>query len=497
LAHQPLPWPATHGRDEGENPDTITVLSFAGSRGNLRSMSRTRTSDEVASFLFAARTTRESSESMLAQLKTQRDAAANRLGGLRPRLLNDSDVLDELQARDEELAAVDDELRAQVVSLKHACELLERERSKYLDLFVNAPDACIVTDLNGFTQEANLRAAALFDVSPSFLAGRPLVSFVSRQDTRLFRTLLKDVEHMDGSVRSALLRMRPRGQMPFVVAARVGVVRSPSGRAVAARWSLRQLKTRDVTHAAWLIDSELARVLQDLRRPLTAIQSWVRSLRENDGADEHERAEALARIEKAAADEMGVLDDLGELGELDPDSGEKASFELLEQIRAVAAAVAPDADLQTSASRVFVSGRVDLLRKALVVLVCRAMAGQAEGAKPLQIGLSTRGDEAVVTIAADESSPTPAGWNVRLAIAARIAHSHGGRLVARDGHPSAELYLPVASPPAVAAVPAASSSSQRALDTGSADFRLSPVEFADERGRSSADAAARASITTR
>jgi signal transduction histidine kinase len=262
---------------------------------------------------------------------------------------------------------------------------------------------------------------------------------------------------MDGSVRSALLRMRPRGQMPFLVAARVGLVRSPSGRPVAARWSLRQLNTRDVTRAAWLVDSELARLLQDLRRPLTAIQGWVRSLRDGEAAEEHERTQALAWIEKAAADELVLLDELGELGALDPDLAERASFELVEQVRAVVAGVTADIDLQCSPSHIVVSGRVDLLRRALGVLVRRAVASQPDEAKPLQIRVSIREDDAVISVAADESSPTPSGWSLRLAIAARIAQSHGGRLVARDSHSNAELHLALASQSADVAAPAASS----------------------------------------
>jgi signal transduction histidine kinase len=410
-------------------------------------MSRSRTDDDVGAFLDTAHSSRELLETRLAQLQEQRSAAAVRLQGLRPRLATQTDVLDELLARDEELAAIDDELRAQIASLEAASDLLERERSKYLDFFVNAPDAYVVTDLSGTTQEANLRAAGLFNVAPQFLAGRPLVSFVSRQDTRLFRAILKDVEQADGAVRSATIRMRPRGQAPFVVAARVALVRSLAGRPIAVRWSLRQVDAGEVRQAAWLVDSELARLLQDLRRPLASIQTWVRALRDGEVHEEQERAQALAWIEKTAADELSLLDELQELGDLEVESQEKNVVDLLEQVRAVVAVIAPEmAPCRVPASPLCVRGDAALLRRALVVLLRRAAAAHPQGVPVPPIELSVSGGSAVVIVHANEEARLPPGWGVRLAIASRIAESHGGRLIVSQSHAAAELHLPLGSP---------------------------------------------------
>lgn len=114
-----------------------------------------RSSDDVAAFLRHARSSANRTETGLQQLSIQRDAAAARMASLAEHLGNGaSGVLDELLARDEELEAVTDELREQVDAITRACALLERERTKYVDLFTHAPDAYVVTDLMGVAHRA-------------------------------------------------------------------------------------------------------------------------------------------------------------------------------------------------------------------------------------------------------------------------------------------------------------------------------------------------------
>src|SRR5260370_17907242 len=90
-----------------------------------------------------------------------------------------SGVLDELLARDEELEAVTDELREQVDAMTQACALLERERTKYVDFFTQAPEAYVVTDLMGVGLEANVPPEALFGVEAGFFSRRPLPALLA------------------------------------------------------------------------------------------------------------------------------------------------------------------------------------------------------------------------------------------------------------------------------------------------------------------------------
>jgi PAS domain S-box-containing protein len=152
--------------------------------------------------------------------------------------------------REEELALAAEELRVQQDQLELACELLERERAKYMDLFEQSPDAYVATDTGGSITNANIAAGALFGVEPSLLLGKPLISFVARQDTRVFREQLHDLrDALD--VRSMTLRMRPRGGGVFVVALCVRVVRGLRGKPIAFRCTLRKSDAPSVT-ASWL-----------------------------------------------------------------------------------------------------------------------------------------------------------------------------------------------------------------------------------------------------
>lgn len=155
-----------------------------------------------------------------------------------------------VREREEELALAAEELRVQQDQLEVACELLERERAKYMDLFEQSPDAYVATDTGGSITNANMAAGALFGVEPSLLVGKPLISFVARQDTRSFREQLRELKDAP-DVRSMTLRMRPRGGGVFVVAFCVRVVRGLRGKPMAFRCTLRKTDAPPV-NASWL-----------------------------------------------------------------------------------------------------------------------------------------------------------------------------------------------------------------------------------------------------
>jgi PAS domain S-box-containing protein len=135
------------------------------------------------------------------------------------------------------------ELRVQVDSLRHESAMLQRERSKYVDLFRYAPDAYLVTDPAGVISEANLAAGALFRAEPSSLAGRSLIALVTQQDARHCESFLETLKRLDGpdaeTAARVVLRIRPRGHSVFVVFARVTVVAGDGPEPVALRWTLR------------------------------------------------------------------------------------------------------------------------------------------------------------------------------------------------------------------------------------------------------------------
>ena len=139
-----------------------------------------------------------------------------------------------------------DDLREQVHSLRRASARLERERSKYIDLFEHAPDAYLVTDAAGTIADANVAAGALFRADPSSLVGRSLTAFVTEQDTANFDAFLQSLTgpeapgaERDRRAARIVARMRPRGHSVFVVFARVTAATGEGATPVALRWTLR------------------------------------------------------------------------------------------------------------------------------------------------------------------------------------------------------------------------------------------------------------------
>jgi two-component system, cell cycle sensor histidine kinase and response regulator CckA len=76
--------------------------------------------------------------------KTPDPAATGALQGL-------AAALDDFRAAAQAVQQQNDELLA-------ACEALEAERQRYMDLYAFAPDAYLVTDVSGVIQEANCAA---------------------------------------------------------------------------------------------------------------------------------------------------------------------------------------------------------------------------------------------------------------------------------------------------------------------------------------------------
>jgi hypothetical protein len=107
------------------------------------------------------------------------------------------------------------EIRDCALSLQQACRLLERENAKYAELFeCCSSEARLTTDTHGVISDANAMAGDMLAASPAFLAKRPLISFVARQDTRLVRALIRQLR-TGGAARRVTVRMRPRGQAVF------------------------------------------------------------------------------------------------------------------------------------------------------------------------------------------------------------------------------------------------------------------------------------------
>ena len=110
---------------------------------------------------------------------------------------------------------------------------------RFLDLFVHAPVAYLVTDAAGTIREANRLAGRLLGAAPRSLAGQSLEQFVAPED----RWALKDRLWLAGGRNRPQeydLRLEPRRRSAVAVRATIGVVRERSGAVRELRWLLRE-----------------------------------------------------------------------------------------------------------------------------------------------------------------------------------------------------------------------------------------------------------------
>src|SRR5713226_1127674 len=89
-----------------------------------------------------------------------------------------------------ELMLAEEALRRQNDKRVAANQALEEERKRYRELFEFAPDAYLVTDLEGNIREANSAAAALLRTPQGLLAGRSLEDFTFSEDRAILQQQL-------------------------------------------------------------------------------------------------------------------------------------------------------------------------------------------------------------------------------------------------------------------------------------------------------------------
>ena len=231
----------------------------------------------------------------------------------------------------EALAA--EELRLQVESIREAERQIELDRDQDRELFNLAPDALVVTDLGGVARAVNAAAARMLDEGGLRLLGRGLVERVEADDRPRF---WETVKRAAGGVAEAHLWLHDRQQGRTLVRLRGAIMKDGrrilwSARPTAAPTSeddrveeltetLRE-RSDQLAHAlarcegleaqARSREASLALLAHELRAPTDVIIGWSRLLR-GGGSDEHERARAMATIERNAVAQSVLVDDLVE-----------------------------------------------------------------------------------------------------------------------------------------------------------------------------------------
>lgn len=202
-----------------------------------------------------------------------------------------ADTNQELETTLAELTASQEEVQKQNQELIATHQALEQERQRYQELFNFAPDAYLVTDIQGNIQEANQAAATLLGVPQTYLVGKPLIGFVIDSDRKTFSTQLLQLKQLQRLQDWEVQLQRGKGS-PFFAAITVAIVLDPNGKSVGLRWLIRDISQRKHAEQTIKQRSEWERLLGtitnhirqslDLDRILTTTVTEVRQLLQAD-----------------------------------------------------------------------------------------------------------------------------------------------------------------------------------------------------------------------
>lgn len=152
-----------------------------------------------------------------------------------------AETLEELRLMLSVLVASKEELCEKTEELLATRQALEVERQRYLELVEHAPDAYVITDLDGHIRQANQAAANLLQVRHDYLISKSLLLFVPEPDRTQLLPQLEQLKAMTLDIlRNCQVMIRPRHEEPF--SAIVTVVPVPPAGALPTKlhWVLRE-----------------------------------------------------------------------------------------------------------------------------------------------------------------------------------------------------------------------------------------------------------------
>jgi PAS domain S-box-containing protein len=152
-------------------------------------------------------------------------------------------VMDDLAGAMEELRAAHAEVDAQREELDKACQDIQRERQRYVELFEDAPDGYVVTDLHGVIRQANRAAIELLESSRDFIVGQPLALFVNKEDKAAYFKRINEMDALE-AVKDWELRFQPWKGKPFWAAISIAKVQVLEHEDISLRWLIRDISNR-------------------------------------------------------------------------------------------------------------------------------------------------------------------------------------------------------------------------------------------------------------
>lgn len=241
-------------------------------------------------------------------------------------------VFEELHQAIEELHIAQEELQQQNQELFTTQQALLAQNQRYQELFEEAPEAYVVTNMTGIIQEANTAATNLLNISKNFLIGEPLDIYIVEEEQTSFHLQLTELNELQNSagIQEWELNLRPRNRKPIMAAVKVAVIRDHQNYLVGLRWLLRDITTtkraqaklqraEEAMRQAFLREKELSKLKSHLlattshefRNPLATIHSSAELLEHyrHQWSDERQITH-FRRIQKSVMHMTQFLNDL-------------------------------------------------------------------------------------------------------------------------------------------------------------------------------------------
>jgi PAS domain S-box-containing protein len=179
----------------------------------------------------------------------------------------------ELERTHEELAVADQELRQQNDELVNMRQALEAERRRFQELFDLAPDAYLVTDLQGVVHRANQAAVSLLDASQACLVGTPLERYVTEDELAAMLGHLAQLQAGPvGLARRWEMRLQSSAGRVFDAAVTASLFRPGTQEGANLGWLIRDVSERKEAERA--LHAALAEA-EEGRRTLDALMEYL------------------------------------------------------------------------------------------------------------------------------------------------------------------------------------------------------------------------------
>lgn len=266
---------------------------------------------------------------------------------------NESPVSEEIEVQQtvgelaialEELNVAVEELHQQNEELDNARQTIEWERRRYQELFEFAPDAYLVTDVNGKIQEANHSAERLLNCSRLSLINKFVVSFVSldsrskfrgylNNQTYFFESRLLNSANQDRLIYSILdreleIRLKQQGSKEFPAAIITSPILDPQGQLLGWRWNIRDIterkKAEEMSHQLQQereLNNLKARIMRtvshEFRTPMNILSLSAQLLERHVGCNHEQPLWFFAKIRGAIERLTELLEEISNYSDLE------------------------------------------------------------------------------------------------------------------------------------------------------------------------------------